>query len=104
MVSYASIYNKSSNILPMRAAPAFRTPGLLTSATTKLPKFGAGTPSPCTSSDSTGGSGLEGGRNTGVYYSMKVQPDQEMYMTEYAAIRIVFILQGLYTCTHSPRI
>ena len=59
------------------------------------------TPSPCTSSDSTGGSGLEGGRNTGVYYSMKVQPDQEMYMTEYAAIHIVFTLQGLYTCTHS---
>jgi len=25
-------------------------------------------------------------------------------MTEYAAIRIVFILQGLYICTHSPRI
>ena len=25
-------------------------------------------------------------------------------MTEYAAIRIVFTLQGLYTCTHSPRI
>ena len=26
-----------------------------------------------------------------------------MYMTEYAAICIVFTLQGLYTCTHSPR-
>ena len=25
-------------------------------------------------------------------------------MTEYAAIRIDFTLQGLYTCTHSPRI
>ena len=25
-------------------------------------------------------------------------------MTEYAAIRIVFTLQGLYTCTHSPQI
>ena len=24
-------------------------------------------------------------------------------MTEYAAIRIVFTLQGLYTCTHSNR-
>ena len=59
------------------------------------------TPSPCTSSDSTGGSGLEGGRNTEVHYSMKVQPDEELYMTEYAAIRIVFTLQGLYTCTHS---
>ena len=59
------------------------------------------TPSPCTSSDSTGESGLEGGRNIGVHYSMKVQPDQEMYMTVYAAIHIVFTLQGLYTCTHS---
>ena len=59
------------------------------------------TPSPCTSSDSTGGSGLVGGRNTGVHYSMKVRPDQELYMTEYAAIRIVFTLQGLYTYTHS---
>ena len=49
MVSYASIYNKSSNLLPMREALAFRTPGLLSSATTKLPKFGAGTPSPRTS-------------------------------------------------------
>ena len=27
-----------------------------------------------------------------------------MYMTEYAAIRIDFTLQGLYTCTHSPQI
>ena len=25
-------------------------------------------------------------------------------MSEYAAIRIDFTLQGLYTCTHSPRI
>ena len=33
---------------------------------------------------------------------MKVNPDQEMYMTEYAAIHIVFTLQRLYTCTHSP--
>ena len=58
------------------------------------------TPSPCTSSDSTGESGLEGGRNTGVHYSMKVKPDQELYMTEHAAICIVFTLQELYTCTH----
>ena len=61
------------------------------------------TPSPCTSSDSIGESGLEGGRNTGVHYSMKVQPGQQLYVTEYAAIRIVFTLQGLYTCTHSGR-
>ena len=59
------------------------------------------TPFPYTSSDSTGESGLEGDRNAGVHYSIKVQPDQELYMTEYAAIHIVFTLQGLYTCTHS---
>ena len=64
-------------------------------------QVGAGTHSPCTSSDSTGESGLEGDRNAGVHYSMKVQLDQELYMTEYAAIRIVFTLRGLYTCTHS---
>jgi hypothetical protein len=33
-----------------------------------------------------------------------VKPDPELYITEYAAIRIVFTLQGLYTCTHSPKI
>ena len=32
-----------------------------------------------------------------------VGPDPELYMTKYAAIHIVFTLQGLYTCTHSPR-
>ena len=30
---------------------------------------------------------------------MKVKPDKELYMTEYAAIHIVFTLQGLYTGT-----
>ena len=30
-------------------------------------------------------------------------PDLELYMTEYAAICIVFTLQGLYTSTHSQR-
>jgi hypothetical protein len=34
---------------------------------------------------------------------MKAKPDQEMFMTEDAAIRIVFTLQGLYTWTHSNR-
>ena len=29
-------------------------------------QVGAGTPSPCTSFDSTGGSGLKGGRNQGL--------------------------------------
>ena len=65
------------------------------------PKSVQETPYPSTSSDSIGGSGLEEGRSTGVHYSMKVRPDQELYMTEYAAIRIVFTLQWLYTCTHS---
>ena len=32
-----------------------------------------------------------------------VKPDSELYITEYAAIRIVFTLQGLYNCTHSLR-
>ena len=30
------------------------------------PQVGAGTPSPCTSADSIGGSGLEGGRKLGL--------------------------------------
>ena len=34
---------------------------------------------------------------------MEVKPDQELYMTEYAAIHIVFTLQGVYTCTHSAQ-
>jgi len=47
---------------------------------------------------------LEGGRKVYVVLTTFVGPDPELYMTEYAAIRIVFTLQGLYTCTHSPRI
>ena len=46
---------------------------------------------------------LEGGRIIYVDLLYEVKPDSELYMTEYAAIRIVFTLQGLYTCTHSPR-
>ena len=49
-------------------------------------------------------SGQEGGRKVYVNLTTFVGPDRELYMTEYAAIRIVFTLQGLYTCTHSPRI
>ena len=47
-------------------------------------------------------SGLEGGRKVYVDLTTFVGPDLELYMTKYAAIRIVFTLQGLYTCTHSP--
>ena len=32
---------------------------------------------------------------------MKVKPDKEVYLSEYAAIHIVLTLQSLYTCTHS---
>ena len=49
-------------------------------------------------------SGLEGGRKVYVDLTTFVGPDAELYMTEYVAIRIVFTLQGLYICTHSPRI
>ena len=49
-------------------------------------------------------SGLGEGRKVYVDLTTFVGPDQELYMTEYAAIYIVFTLQGLYTCTHSPRI
>ena len=49
-------------------------------------------------------SGLEEGIKVYVDLTTFVGPDPELYMTEYAAIRIVFTLQGLYTCTHSPRI
>ena len=47
-------------------------------------------------------SGLEEGRRVYVDLTTFVGPDQELYMTEYTAIYIVFTLQGLYTCTHSP--
>ena len=49
-------------------------------------------------------SGLEEGRKVYVDLTTFVGPDQELYMTEYAAKYIVFTLQGLYTYTHSPRI
>ena len=69
------------------------------------PSFGARTPSPRTSAAIRAGKMvLEGGRKVYVVLTTFVGPDPELYMTEYAAIRIVFTLQGLYTCTHSPRI
>ena len=68
------------------------------------PWVGAGTPSPRTSAAIQAGKVvLEGGRKVYVVLTTFVGPDLELYMTEYAAIHIVFTLQGLYTCTHSPR-
>jgi len=75
--------------------------GQLTSTKTQI---GAGTLSPCTSAAIQAGKVvLEGGRKIYVVQTTFVGLDPELYMTEYAAIRIVFTLQGLYTCTHSPR-
>ena len=69
------------------------------------PCFGEGAPSPRTSAAIRAGKVvLEGGRKVYVVLTTFVGPDPELYMTEYAAISIVFTLQGLYTCTHSPRI
>ena len=104
MVSYASIYNKSSILLQTRAAPALRTPGQLTSTTTTTQVRCGNSLSPHLSCYPSRKSGLEEGRKVYVDLTTFVGPDQELYMTEYAAIYIVFTLQGLYTCTHSPRI
>ena len=83
--------------------PDYRSPIFLYQVS--QPCFGAGTPSPCTSAAIQAGKVvLEGGRKVYVVLTTFVGPDPELYMTEYAAIRIVFTLQGLYTCTHSPRI
>ena len=106
MFSYASrcIY-KSSKSPSMRAAPASRTPGLFSSTTTIsiLGRCGNSL-SPHLICYSNRKSGLDGGRKVYVVLTIFVVPDPELYMTEYAAIRIVFTLQGLYTCTYSPRI
>ena len=96
---------KSSKHLSTRAAPATRTPGLLSSTTTVSTLFRCGNSlSPHLSCYSSRKSRLEGGRKVYVVLTIFVGPDPELYMTEYAAIRIVFTLQGLSTCTHSPRI
>ena len=61
-----------------------------------------GTPSPRTSAAIQAGKVvLEGGRKIYVVLTTFVGPYPELYMTEYAAIHIVFTLQVLYTCTHS---
>ena len=104
MVSYASIYDKSSKLLPTRAAPAFWTPGRLISTTTNYPSSVRELPLPAPQLLSEQESGLEGGRKVYVDLTTFVGLDPELYMTEYTAIRIVFTLQGLYTCTHLPRI
>ena len=64
----------------------------------------AGTPSPHTSAAIRARKVvLEGGRKVYVVLTTFVGPGPELYMTEYVAIRIVFTLQGLYTCTYSNR-
>jgi hypothetical protein len=64
MFSYASsIYVSHPKHLSTWAAPASRTPGLLSSSSIVLPYFGAGTPSPRTSAAIQAGKVvLEGGR------------------------------------------
>ena len=105
MFSYASNIYKSSKSPSPRAAPASRTPGLLSSTTTISTLFRCGNPlSPHLSYYPSRKSRLEGGRKVYVVLTTFVGPDPKLYMTEYAAIRIVFTLQGLYTRTHSPRI
>ena len=95
---------KSSKHLSTRAAPATRAPGLLSSTTTVSTLFRCGNSlSPHLSCYPSRKSRLEGGRKVYVVLTTFVRPDPELYMTEYAAIRIVFTLQGLYTCTHSRR-
>ncbi|RLM69696.1 actin-like protein ARP8 [Panicum miliaceum] len=65
-------------------------------------QVGARNPTPRISTAPGRNTRLEGGRIQ-VTLTMKTKPDQESYMTEYAAIRIVFTLQGLYTCTNLTR-
>ena len=105
MVSYASNISHPKH-LSTRAAPASRTPGLLSSSTKYLnPVLVRELPFPAPQLLSEQEKVvLEGGRKVYVVLTTFVGPDPELYMTEYAAIRIVFTLQGLYTCTHSPRI
>jgi len=100
-----AIYISHPKHLSTRAAPASRTPGLLSSTTTVSTLFRCGNSlSPHLSCYPSRKSRLEGGRSIYVVLTTFVGPDPELYMTEYATIRIVFTLRGLYTCTHSPRI
>ena len=105
MVSYARNISHPKH-LSTRAAPASRTPGLLSSSTKYLNSISVRElplPAPQLLFEQEKVV-LEGGRKVYVVLTTFVGPDPELYMTEYAAIRIVFTLQGLYTCTHSPRI
>ena len=96
--SSKSPFNSGSSGIPDSRSPIFLYQ-------VSQPYFGVGTPSPRTSAAIQAGKVvLEGGKKVYVVLTTFVGPDPELYMTEYAAIRIVFTLQGLYTCTHSPRI
>ena len=105
MVSYASNISHPKH-LSTRAAPASRTPDLLSSSTKYLNPVSVRElplPAPQLLSEQEKVV-LEGGRKVYVVLTTFVGPGPELYMTEYVAIRIVFTLQGLYTCTHSSRI
>ena len=78
--------------LSTRAAPASRTPGLLSSTTTVSTLFQCGNSlSPHLSCYLSRKSGLEGGRKVYVDLTTFVVPDPKLYMTEYAAIRVVIV-------------
>ena len=97
MSSYASsICISHPNNLSTQAAPATRTPGLLSSTTTVSTLFWCGNSlSPHLNCYPSRKSGLEGGRKVYVVLTTFVVPDLELYMNEYVAIRIAFTLQGL---------
>ena len=93
MFPYASkIYKSSKSPFNTGSSgiPDSRTPIFLYQVS--QPCFGVGTPSPRTTAAIRAGKVvLEGGRKVcGSNYS--VMPDPELYMTEYAAIHIVFTL------------
>lgn len=94
MFSYAS--SKQSMCHPnswTRAIPVFWTPGPLSSAMKQpIPDSVRELPLPVLQLLSKQESRLEGGRNIKWIYYMIARPDQELYMTEYTAIRIVFTL------------
>ena len=96
--SSKSPFNAGSSGIPDSRSPIFLYQ-------VSQPCFGVETPSPRTSAAIRAGKVvLEGGRKVYVVLTIVAVSDPELYMTGYAAIHIVFILQGLYICTHSPRI
>ena len=89
--------------LSTRVAPAIRTPSLLSSTTTVSTLFRCGNSlSPHLSCYPSRKSRLGGGRKVYVVLTTFVGPDPELYMTEYAAIRIVFTLQGCTPVSTRP--